>query len=408
METSPGASAADTAAVNRGPVGAAQRALAAAGLGMPSGMSNWLGVTADHSASGHPIAVMGPQVSYFSPEILQEEDLHAPGFNARGAAFPEISMYVLLGRGRDFAWSATSGESDLIDTRAERLCEPDGSAPTRNSTHYLFQGTCRAMYARDDSWLAKPTAADPPGTLPAQVTMHVRRTVHGPVFATGVVHGHKVAFVTQRSTFFHEVDTAIPFAQLPTAAVHEAPSFLRVMNGVTGSFNWLYADDQDPAYIHSGKYPIRKAGMSTYLPTWGTGNWEWQGFLPFSQHVTEVNPAKGWIDSWNNRPAHGWNASDAQWAWGPVHRVIMLQRRMASRVPQGNVTPSDVVRMMADAATVDLRGEEDVRWHCGSSGSRATRTWRRWRTSCGSGLRPAPIAWIATATGSTTTRPPSR
>jgi acyl-homoserine lactone acylase PvdQ len=198
--TEPGAASADQAAVTRGPVGAMQRALAAAGLAMPDGMSNWLGVTADKSASGHPIAVMGPQVSYFSPEILIEEDIHAPGFNARGAAFPGISMYVLLGRGHDFAWSATSGESDLIDTRAERLCEPDGSTPTVNSTHYVFRGACRAMYARDDSWVAKPTAADPPGTLPAEVTMHVRRTVHGPVFATGKVRGHPVAFVTQRSS----------------------------------------------------------------------------------------------------------------------------------------------------------------------------------------------------------------
>jgi acyl-homoserine lactone acylase PvdQ len=268
METSPGSSTgADTAAVTRGPVGALQRALAAAGLGMPNGMSNWLGVTADKTTSGHPIAVMGPQVSYFSPEILLDEDLHAPGFNARGAAFPGISMYVLLGRGRDFAWSATSGESDIIDTRAERLCNPNGSKPTRNSTHYLFRGTCRSMYTRDDSWFAKPTPADPPGTPPTQVTMHVRRTVHGPVFATGSVHGHPVAFVTQRSTFFHEVDTAIPFSQLPTSTVHDASSFLHVMNGVTGSFNWPYTDDRDLGYIHSGKYPIRKPGMSTYLPT---------------------------------------------------------------------------------------------------------------------------------------------
>ena len=343
-----------------GVIGAMQRSLASVGLGMPTGMSNWLGVTADKSASGHPIAVMGPQVSYFSPQILMEEDIHAPNFNARGAAFPGISMYVLLGRGRDFAWSATSGESDLIDTRAERLCEPDGSAPTVNSTHYLYRGQCRAMLTRDDSWLSKPTAADPNSLEPTQVTMHVRRTIHGPVFATAKVRGHPVAYVTQRSTYFHEVDTALPFAQLPTDAVHDAQSFMRVMNGVTGSFNWLYTDDRDLAFIHSGKYPIRRDGMSTYLPTWGTGGWEWQGFLPYSKHVKAVNPPKGWMDSWNNRPAHGWNSADSQWAWGPVHRVVMLQRRLEARVPAGNVTPANLVSIMADAATVDLRGQEDV------------------------------------------------
>src|SRR6185436_1543641 len=69
---------------------------------------------------------------------------------------------------------------------------------------------------------------------------------------------------------------------------------------------------------------------------------------------------KGWMDSWNNRPAHGWNSADSQWAWGPVHRVIMLQRRMEARVPAGDVEPADLVAIMADAATVDLRGQEDV------------------------------------------------
>ena len=34
-----------------------------------------------------PVAVMGPQVAYFMPQILMEEDLHGPGIDARGAAF---------------------------------------------------------------------------------------------------------------------------------------------------------------------------------------------------------------------------------------------------------------------------------------------------------------------------------
>ena len=57
-------------------------------------------------------------------------DLHGPDIDAQGAAFPGVSPYVLLGRGQDFAWSATSAGQDIIDTFAEKLCEPDGSAPT--------------------------------------------------------------------------------------------------------------------------------------------------------------------------------------------------------------------------------------------------------------------------------------
>ena len=65
---------------------------------------------------------------------------------------------LLLGRGPDFAWSATSGESDLIDVRAEELCNKDGSAATADSTAYMYNGTCTDMYTRTDTWFAKPSA----------------------------------------------------------------------------------------------------------------------------------------------------------------------------------------------------------------------------------------------------------
>ena len=61
-------------------------------------------------AAGHPIAVMGPQVGYYVPQILMEEDLHGPGIDARGAAFAGVNLYVQLGHGRDYAWSATRAE----------------------------------------------------------------------------------------------------------------------------------------------------------------------------------------------------------------------------------------------------------------------------------------------------------
>ncbi len=72
---------------------------------------------------------MGPQVAYFAPQILMEQDVHAPGIDARGAAFPGVNLFVQLGRGRDYAWSATSAGQDLIDTFAVPLCDTGGGPP---------------------------------------------------------------------------------------------------------------------------------------------------------------------------------------------------------------------------------------------------------------------------------------
>jgi acyl-homoserine lactone acylase PvdQ len=107
------------------------------GLGSLRAMSNALLVSGAKSESGRPVAVMGPQVAYFMPEILLEEDLHGPDIDANGASFPGVNSYVLLGRGQDFAWSATSAGQDIIDTFAEKLCEPDGSQPDVQSTNYF-------------------------------------------------------------------------------------------------------------------------------------------------------------------------------------------------------------------------------------------------------------------------------
>ena len=82
------------------------------------------------SKTGHPLAVMGPQLGYFYPEIVMQADLHGGGIDAEGVVAP-ISPYVFIGRGRDFAWSLTSAGSENTQQFLEQLCNPDKSPPTR-------------------------------------------------------------------------------------------------------------------------------------------------------------------------------------------------------------------------------------------------------------------------------------
>ena len=108
---------------------------------------------------------MGPQVSYFTPEILMEQDIHGPGIDADGAAFPGTNLYVQLGHGRDYAWSATSAGQNIIDTFAVPLCNPGGGR-VDDSNYYLLHGRCVPMetLTRHESWT--PNAADStPGGL---------------------------------------------------------------------------------------------------------------------------------------------------------------------------------------------------------------------------------------------------
>ena len=107
--------------------------------------SNAVLVDGRHTASGRPIAVFGPQVGYQMPSFLVEKDVHGPGIDARGVGFAGIDAYVLLGRGRDYAWSATSSGADNTDTFVLRLCDPAGGAATVSSMGYEHDGKCSAI-----------------------------------------------------------------------------------------------------------------------------------------------------------------------------------------------------------------------------------------------------------------------
>jgi acyl-homoserine lactone acylase PvdQ len=247
-------------------------------------------------------------------------------------------MYVLLGRGKDFAWSATSANSDIVDHYVETLCGGDDA-------HYVFNGDCRAMTAFDAGVL-KGNGVEPDRKL------EFRETVHGPVIGYARVDGRRVAISSKRSTRGRELLSAIAFQDLNTNRVHDVRSFYRAMNQLEFTFNWFYADDRNIALFSSGRLPIRAAGVASGLPTSGNGTAEWTGFEPLAAHVRGANPKSGVILNWNNKPGRGFSASDDNWTYGSPQRVLLLMQATAKRRTH---TLASVVSAMNTAATQDLR-----------------------------------------------------
>jgi acyl-homoserine lactone acylase PvdQ len=320
----------------------------------PPHASNWELVSAKHSTTGHPIAVMGPQVGYYVPEILMEEDLHGPGIDARGAAFPGVNLYVQLGHGRDYAWSATTATSDNVDTFAEVLCQDD--------VHYLYKGSCRAMERLDrtNSWTPNGGDQTPPGSE----TLSALRTAHGIVYARGTVGGKKVAFVSARTTYRHEADSALGFIQLNDPSFITGPErFKQAASNINFAFNWAYVDSQHIAYYLSGWYPQRATGTSPDFPVLGTGEYDWKGYdpelntmtvLPFGRHPNATDPA--YLISWNGKQAPGWAAADDQYAYGPLQRMQLIRNHVRAGVRRGRkMSLPELVSAMEEPASEDIR-----------------------------------------------------
>ena len=237
--------------------------------------SNFLLTAPTRSATGNSLAVMGPQLGYYYPEIVQQIDLHGPGINAQGVAVPGLALYILIGRTRDYAWSLTSAGHDVRDVYAEQLCEPDGSAPTRESKHYLFQGRCLAM----ETFTA--------GLL-GDVPLTYETTVHGGVFATATVRGQPYALTRRRSTFGRDGLNLVALRRMTHGRADSPSRFWQTANHFGFTFNWAYVSREATAYFSSGYLPIRPRGLDRRLPTIGTGQYEWLGYLPERSHPQQV------------------------------------------------------------------------------------------------------------------------
>jgi acyl-homoserine lactone acylase PvdQ len=332
------------------------------GLLTARGMSNALLVSAGESASGRPLAVFGPQVGYFAPQIIMEEDIHAPGIDVRGAAFAGLNLYVQFGRGPDYAWSATSAGQDIIDTFALDLCEPDGSRPSTASTHYVYRGGCEPIETleRVNHWA--PTVAD--ATPRGSQTLRTQRTKMGLVTGRATIKGKPVIYTQLRSTYGHEVDSALGFVDFNNPAkMRDARDFQRAAAKIGYTFNWLYADDRDIAYFNSGDNPQRAPGVNGQLPM--PGRLPWRGFdadrrtaayTSFAKHPQAIN-GQPYLTSWNNKQARGYAGADTD-LYSSVYRSQMLDQEIEARIAgPAKVDLPGLVEAMGEAATTDLRAE---------------------------------------------------
>jgi acyl-homoserine lactone acylase PvdQ len=290
--------------------------------------SNFQLLSAKRSATGHPLAVMGPQLGYYYPEIVLEADLQGPGISARGALVPGGGPYLLVGRTRDYAWSVTSAGNDNTDQFVMPTC--------RDAQHYVYRGKCRKITTFDAGKL---------GGKEIKFGM----TVHGPVQGTVRVHGKRYVIARQRSTYGQDANSIAALRDMTLGKATTPARFYRAANKFGFTFNWGYASRRHIAYFSSGRLPRRAKGLDSFLPTLGTGRYDWRGFLSLKQHPHQADPRSGLFRNWNNKPAPGWTEGDDEHSYGSVQRVELF--RGYGTKP----TLAGAVGVMNRAATQDPR-----------------------------------------------------
>ncbi len=243
---------------------------------MSPGSNAWA-VSGVRTADGKPLAANDPHLAYGIPGTWHLVHLQAPGLNVSGAALPGLPC-VITGHNDRIAWGVTNLETDVLDLYAEQLDERTG--------RYVFKGQLQ------QAQLDRQVIAVRDGK-PVQFNTWVTR--HGPV----VFHEGGKNYTMRWSA---ADGFGFPFFKLDRAKNwNEFRAALSVFWGP--GQNFVYADRAgNIGYQASGRTPIRK-NFSGDVPLDGaSGQYEWDGYIPFDRLPSIYNPASGIIATANQNP----------------------------------------------------------------------------------------------------------
>jgi len=340
--------------------GQAVQARAIRRLGLPVFGSNAWAIAPRRSTTHHPLLYGSPQVGYYVPEVLDELEIEGGSYHVRGVGVPGAGPGVVIGYTPHTAWSITDAQDDQIDTYVDRI----RTNPSGSGYQYLWRGTWHPVTQRTETIRERTFSPSLPLTGPVPTPTYISQTVT--FYST--FHGRGAAALPCQVFYFDAADhrsychvdafwnreIRSGLAVTNADQAQSLPSFQRAIRGGVAGFNFIYADDRgNIAYWHTGTIPIRERGHDPRLPAPGNGRFDWRGFVSPSRWPSVIDPAQGFIASWNNKPQASWPASGDGVLWGTIQRVGEPMRLLAQH--RGGFTPTALWNVGERTGELDLR-----------------------------------------------------
>jgi len=249
-----------------------------------NGSNNWV-VSGDKTKSGKPILADDPHLGLSTPSIWYQMHLQSPQQNVNGVIFAGIPG-IILGHNEDIAWGVTNVGPDVQDLYIE-IPNPD------NPTQFRYDGQWEQAEVRDE-----PIRVKDGETVDFEVVV----TRHGPIMTD-------LAFKeTEPTAQFSMQWTALQ----PTAELRAVLGFNKAKSwddfeSALEDFkapaqNFVFAShDGTIAYKANGQIPIRKQGDGQLPVPGDSSDYGWEGFIPWDELPTVVNPEEGFIATANNK-----------------------------------------------------------------------------------------------------------
>jgi penicillin G amidase len=242
------------------------------------GSNNWT-VSGKMTQSGKPLLANDPHRTIALPSLRYIVHLTAPGWDVVGATEPALPG-VSIGHNQDIAWGLTVFPIDQEDLFLEAL-NPRNPNEYRTATGWATMRVEREVFYIKDG---------------EDVSEELKFTVHGPVLWQDGKRALALHWVGA------EPGTAPYLTGISVDRAHNWQEFLAAMaRWKTPPENLVYADRNGNIGEESaGLTPLRKKGNGL-LPVPGWADFEWAGFVPFSQLPRQFNPQREFIATANNK-----------------------------------------------------------------------------------------------------------
>src|SRR6202012_852866 len=189
---------------------------------------------------------------------------------------------IYMGQGNDVCTTITNVMGDVQDLFIERI----------EGDKYLFRDEWLPLETRTEEIVVKGREAP--------VSMEVRETHHGPIVneALGADDAEPLALAWQTlrepTAFLGQVDLL---------RVHSGPELVATLEGHTSpASNMIWADRQGSiGYKLIGRLPLRRGGVADLPKPGWTGEFEWEGTVPYAELPEVVDPESGFLVTANNR-----------------------------------------------------------------------------------------------------------
>ena len=308
-------------------IGAIQKV---ANLSSPGASNNWV-VSGAKSTSGKPILANDPHLLLSNPSVWWEGHIVCPTINMSGygiAGVPGIPM----GHNRHVAWGVTNVLVDDVDFFIEKI-NPD------NPYQYLYKDKWEDMQIVEETIRIK--GKDPHKT-------EILLTRHGPIL-TDISEGPQKRAIAVKWTFTDGLQSAKAAYLLAKAKdiedVKEALKYWELP-----SQNFVFADTNgNIGYWCCATIPIRSKGDG-FLPVPGwTGEYEWEGYVPFEQRPHIINPEKGFFATANTKVTiENFNHFISNY-YEPQDRIARIDHLLNTKK---KLSPEDMQQMQQDVYCV--------------------------------------------------------